>query len=321
MLNREKVKRRSLRSRLLGLVLRWRLKPKLTSDAFDPPRFRRWLDREMGRKPTADAVDIQPDEVRPDDAAEDGMGPPVPGEWYLPEGAPAEACVLYFHGGGYLFGSPLSYRSFTTQLAARSGVRVFAPDYRLAPEEPFPAAIDDALSSYRWLVEQHDIPADNIVLAGDSAGGGLALALVHALKAEDLPLPASVIALSPYADLAARGQSLDENARSCTMFTGEAIRRAASIYLQGAEPELALASPLYGDFTGFPPLLIYVSDAEALRDDGLRVAERADRAGTDVDLRVWRGQPHVWPIFYPLLPEAATTLDEMAAFVQRSLKR
>jgi len=304
MLKRTDINTRSLRSRFMSLVLRWRLKPKFTAEHFDPPRFRRWLDREMGRKPTTAGVAIR--------AAEDA---PVVGEWNVPDGAPTDTCLLYLHGGGYLFGSPLSYRSFTTQFAHRAGMRVFVPDYRLAPENPFPAAVDDALATYRWLLDQ-GLTAGNIVVAGDSAGGGLSLALVHTLKQHNLPLPAALITLSPYADLLATGESLDSQSRSCVMFTGESIRRAAAIYLDGADGSSPLASPLYGDFGGFPPMRIYVSDNEVLRDDGLRVAEMAAEAGVEVELEVWRGQPHIWPIFYPLLPEADRTIVEMGRFAR-----
>lgn len=308
MLHRNDVKRRSIRSRLVSLVLRWRLKPKLTSEDFDPARFRRWLDREMGKKRTASGVDIHP----VDDT-------PVPGEWHIPAGVPDNQCLLYLHGGGYLFGSPLSYRSFTTQLAKQAGMRLFAPDYRLAPEYPFPAAVDDALAVYRWLLEDQQVAAENIVLAGDSAGGGLSLSLVHALKQHDLPLPAAVMTLSPYADLLATSESLESNTESCVMFSAQGIRRAAAVYLDGADGSSPLASPVYGDFADFPPLLIYASDTEALRDDALRVADVAAKAGVDVDLRVWHGQPHVWPIFYPMLPEAGITIAEMAGFAKQSL--
>lgn len=304
MLKRTDIKRRSLRSRIISQVLRWRLKPKLTSENFDPPRFRRWLDREMGSRSTQPGVQIT--------AAEDA---PVPGEWSIPEGAPEGECLLYLHGGGYLFGSPRSYRQFVTRFAHRAGMRLFTPDYRLAPEYPFPAAVDDALATWRWLLDK-GIPASSIVLAGDSAGGGLSLALIHALKDLGLPLPAAVITLSPYSDLLTTGESLESNTDSCVMFSADGIRRAAETYLAGSDGSSPLASPLYGDFTGFPPLLVYVSDTEALRDDSLRVAERATEAGVAVDLRVWHAQPHVWPIFYPLLPEADRTIAEMAQFIE-----
>lgn len=308
MLHQKEVRHRSLRSRLVSLVLRWRLKPKLTSEDFDPHRFRKWLDREMGKKRTADRVEIHP--------VEDG---PVPGEWHIPHDVRDDQCLLYFHGGGYLFGSPLSYRSFTTRLAQQCAVRCFVPDYRLAPENPFPAAPEDALAIYRWLLEEKGVEAKNIVLAGDSAGGGLSLALLHSLKQEGLPLPAAVMTLSPYTDMLATGESLESNSDRCVMFSADGIRRAAAAYLDGADGKSPLASPLYGDFSGFPTMLMHLSDSETLRDDGLRLARKAADAGVEVDLRVWHGQPHVWPIFYPLLPEADQTIGEMAQFCKQAL--
>lgn len=314
MLSRSDIRRRSLRSWLLSRFLRWRFKPRMASEDFDPVRFRRWLDREMGGKRTAPGVAIEPVTV------ESGLGETrltVPAEWYTPDNAERDSVILYLHGGGYLFGSPLSYRAFTTRLAQQAGMRVLTPDYRLAPENPFPSAVDDALAAYRWLLESAGIPASGVVLAGDSAGGGLAMALVHALKAEGEALPGAIVALSPYTDLATTGDSLEENSERCAMFTADSIRRAARIYLAGAEAELPLASPLYGEFDGFPPLFIMVSDTETLRDDGLRVAEKADQAGVEVQLQVWRDQPHVWPIFHPLIPEASRSIRDMAAFARR----
>ncbi|MEX1196699.1 MAG: alpha/beta hydrolase [Pseudohongiellaceae bacterium] len=318
MLTRQDIRRRSLRSWLFSRYLRWRFKPRMASDDFDPVRFRRWLDREMGSQRTAAGVTIKPVTV------ESGLGETriaVPAEWSVPDETAGDRVILYFHGGGYLFGSPLSYRSFTSRLAQEAGMRVLAPDYRLAPEQPFPAAVDDALAAYRWLLEAEDVPPSRIVLAGDSAGAGLALALVHALKAEGDPLPAAIMTLSPYTDLATTGASLEENSGRCAMFTAESIRRAARTYLAGAEAELPLASPLYGDFQGFPPLLILLSQTEALRDDGLRVAEQANRAGVEVQLQVWRDQPHVWPIFYPLIPEASRSIRDLAAFARQYSRR
>ena len=304
MIEQRLITSRSLRSRLLSAMLRWRLKPKLTGEHFDPPRFRAWLERDNASRKTTPGVTIT-------EFAE----AQVRGEWHEPLDAIPGRCLLYLHGGGYLFGSPRTYRVFTTRLAQLSGGALFSLDYRLAPEAPFPAAVEDALVTYRWLLQRY--PASAIVLAGDSAGGGLALALLHALKDAGLPLPAGATLLSPYTDLLATGASLELNSVSCVMFDATAIRRAAAIYLAGQDGAAPLASPLYGDLAGFPPLHIQVSDSEVLRDDSLRLAERLDQAGVEVQLDIWRGQPHVWPIFYPLLPEAARSLDAMAAFARR----
>lgn len=301
MIERRLIHSRSLRSRLLGIVLRWRLKPRLTSEDFDPARFRHWLERSSRSRKTCPGVNIR-------EIAE----AQVKGEWHEPIDAMPGRCLLYLHGGGYLFGSPRTYRAFTTRLAQQSGSALFSLDYRLAPEAPFPAAVEDALAAYEWLLQRY--PAKHIVLAGDSAGGGLALALLHALKSSGLPLPSGATLLSPYTDLLATGTSLESNAASCAMFDGASIRRAAAAYLAGQDGTSPLASPLYGDFNGFPPVHIQVSDNEVLRDDSLRLAERLDQAGVEVRLDIWKGQAHVWPTFYPLLPEAARSLRDMATF-------
>ncbi len=300
-LTRKSIKRRSVRSYLISWFLRRNFKPKLLSPDFDAPRFRQSLDRDMGRNPVATDVEIEAFE-------QDG----IRAEWNIPAGEKSSQVILYCHGGGYLFGSPLAYRTFTTRLAKQSGARVFVLDYRLAPEHPFPAAADDALAAYYYLLETRD--PRTIVLAGDSAGAGLCLSLLAQIKEAGLPMPAAAMLLSPYADLSTTGVSLDSNSHSCAMFSGDSIRRAAATYLAGADALDPRASPLFADYTGFPPLLIYVSDSEVLRDDGIRVAEKAAVAGVTTELQIWRGQPHVWPLFVPRLPEAVTVLDEMAAF-------
>lgn len=302
MLTRTLVKRKTLRSRMLSWFLRKRFKPKLLRPDFDPARFRLVLDREMGKNSPARDVDIRPVQV-----------PGVSGEWLVPAGVQSKRVILFSHGGGYLFGSPLSYRAFTSRLAAACQLSVFVLDYRLAPEHPFPAAANDVLAAYRYLLSDHG--ADQIILVGDSAGAGLSLSLLVQIREAGLAMPDCAVLFSPYADLAATGESLDSNSRTCAMFDGDAIRRAAATYLNGAEATDARASPLYADYAGFPPLLIYVSDNEVLRDDGLRVAQKAADAGVPTDLRIWRGQPHVWPLFVPHLPEANTALKEITGFV------
>ena len=304
MLTRTTVSKRSLRSRFTTWVLKRKFKPKLVADDFDPVRFRKGVDRDMGKVAPADGVTIQP-------VDQNGLK----GEWQIPEGAVSGRCILYCHGGGYLFGSPAAYRAFTTRLARASKLALFSLDYRLAPEHPFPAAPTDAMAAWHYLLESY-LP-DQIVLAGDSAGAGLVLSLLHQIKKADMAMPARAVLLSPYADLLATGASHDANSASCAMFTGDSIRRAAAIYLNGADGADPLASPLYADFSGFPPLRIYVSDNEVLRDDGIRVAESAAAAGVETDLRIWRGQPHVWPLFVPVMPEANKVLDEIAGALKQ----
>lgn len=244
------------------------------------------------------------------------------GEWAgCPSAGAAAPVVLYLHGGGYIGCSPATHRSLVGSLVQRIRGEAWVPQYRLAPEHPFPAALDDAFAAYRHLVEERGVSPSRLVVAGDSAGGGLALSLVHRLKASGLPLPAGVVTFSPWADLAATGASLDENSDRCSMFAGDTIRRAAGFYLGSADPFDPLVSPLYGDFAGFPPLLVHASLDEVLRDDAMRVAQRARDAGVAVESRWWPRVPHVWQFFPAVLPEARESLALTTAFVSRCLAR
>lgn len=230
------------------------------------------------------------------------------GEWV--EGPKAGRTLLYLHGGGYIACSPLVYRPITAAFA-RSGFRVFAPDYRLAPEHVFPAALDDCRAAFLRLQEKDSRP---IFLAGDSAGGGLALALMLSLRDRGEPLPGACALFSPWTDLASTGASIEENESRCAMFTAASIRRGASFYLGGADPRDPLASPLYGKFEGLPPLLIHVGADETLRDDSIRVAEKARAAGVRVELKIWPAVAHAWQLAPWFIPEARQSLDEAAAF-------
>jgi monoterpene epsilon-lactone hydrolase len=304
MLERSVVDSCSLRSKMLSAVLRHTLKPVLTSNGYDPVKSRYRLEHRMPERRTAKGIECS--------TVREGL---VRGEWQVPAQLRSSACIFYLHGGGYMLGSPGMYRGITSRLAQLSGARLLSLDYRLAPEHPFPAPVEDALAAYEWLLGQ-GIDARKIVLAGDSAGGGLALALIHALKKRGSDLPGGAVVFSPYADLLATGNSVRENRERCAMFDDRSIPQAAAFYLQGQDACSALASPLYGDFDGFPPLWIHVSDTEIVRDDGIRIADKADRAGVEVHLRIWKNQPHAWPAFYPLLPQADDCLKETAAAVQ-----
>ena len=244
-----------------------------------------------------------------------------PGGEFLswPGAAPTAPVLLYLHGGGYLAGSPATHRPLAASLVRRVSGLAFVPDYRLAPEHPFPAALHDARAAYRHLADELEIPPHRIVIVGDSAGGGLALALALALRDEAVPLPAAVVTFSPWTDLAATGHSLDENTERCAMFAGETIRRATRFYVGASDATNPYISPLYGDYRGLPPLLIHASHDEVLRDDAVRVAERARDAGVDVELRLWRRVPHVWQFFPAVLPEAGQSLREAARFISRNV--
>lgn len=240
----------------------------------------------------------------------------VKGEWIHHETG-NHRTIYFLHGGGYVAGSPATHRSFTIALSRAAKADVFALDYRLAPEHRFPAAIDDAVNGYRWLLKQKGISHKNIIIGGDSAGGGLAIATLIALRDEGLPLPKAAVCLSPWTDLAGTGTSLTTNDGSDPMFHGDGVKKLASVYCHSEMQLNPLVSPIYADLKGLPPLLIYVSDIEILLDDSVRLAERARHCGAKADLRIRSGLPHVWPIFIGLkLPEACESLAEIASFIQ-----
>ena len=232
-----------------------------------------------------------------------------------PRSAPAPRIVLYLHGGGYLFGSPQTHRQVLLAMADAFQAPVYGLDYRLAPEHPFPAAVEDAATAYRWLLARH--PQASIVLAGDSAGAGLAIATALGVRDAGLTRPAAIVAFSPYTDLAVTGASVESNAKSCAMFTPRGIHEAAAMYLAGADARDPRASPLYGDFNGLPPMLLFASRHEILRDDTLRIAERAAAAGVKVELIVRDRLPHVWPVFVTLLPEARDAFAIVKSFARQ----
>lgn len=242
----------------------------------------------------------------------------VVGEWVTVRGSAAQRTIYYLHGGGYVFGSPKLYRPFTSTLAKAAQAKVFALAYRLAPEHRFPAAVDDAVAGYRWLLTQGVRPA-NTLIAGDSAGGGLTLATLVRLRAAGLPLPAATVLFSPWTDLAGTGKSLQANEATDAMFYADALKWFAPIYLGKASSLEALASPLYADLKGLPPLLLFVSKSECLLDDSLRLAAKARAAGVSVDLQAWDDLPHVWPVAVALLPEARAALQLLVEFAQRQL--
>jgi acetyl esterase/lipase len=240
----------------------------------------------------------------------------VPGEWLRPANGAAAGTLLYLHGGGYFACSPETHRPITGGFA-RSGLDVFAPAYRLAPEHPFPAAIDDAVAVYRGLLAS-GIPASGITVAGDSAGGGLAMALLLSLRDAGDELPAAAVLFSPWTDLAGTGASLQSNSERDAMFAGEGMDRAVAPYLAGQDPRHPLASPLYAELGRLPPLLIHVGTYEVLLDDSARLADRARAAGTAVTLRTWPVVPHVWQLFP--IPEAAQSMTSAASFLHGALR-
>ena len=226
--------------------------------------------------------------------------------------------ILYLHGGAYSYGSPSHYRDFIWRIAAATSARVLCIDYRLAPEHPFPAALDDALSAYRWLLAEGAAP-QRMAVMGDSAGGGLVFAMLLRLRDEGCPLPAAAVALSPWTDLALTGASLATNAAADPMLKAEQAPSFARHYLAGADPRHPYASPLYGDPSGLPPTLIQVGSDEILRDDAVRMADKLRGAGCRVEIEIWPRMPHVWQLFARVVPEARQAVERIGAFVRREI--
>jgi acetyl esterase/lipase len=224
--------------------------------------------------------------------------------------------ILYFHGGGWVLGWYHTHRMLTARLAQAAGMPVLAVDYRLAPEHPFPSALDDCLAAYRWLLAQ-GWPPSRILFAGDSAGGNLVVAVMLALRDSGEPLPAAGACISPMTDHLMTGESF--HARTDALLTEEFVAFASAHYLAGTDPRAPLASPLYADLSGLPPLLIHAGGDEILLSDCTRLAENARKAGVEVELEIWPGMWHVWHSFAPFLPEAKEAIEHVAGFAKRSL--
>jgi len=237
-----------------------------------------------------------------------------------PVDADEKQVVLHLHGGGYVTGSIGAYLMLCIPMAKALRTRIILPEYRLAPEHPFPAALDDALKAYRWLLAQ-GYAGSSIILSGDSAGGGLCLATVQALRDAGDPLPGAVLCMSPWTDLTHASQSHKDNIRSEVLLRTDMLKLWASYYAGTADLKNPLISPAFADFRGFPPLLILVDRGEILFDDARMVAERAKAAGVQVTLSVWDGLWHVWPIVGALVPESGQAFDEMARFLGEKVLR
>jgi salicylate hydroxylase len=231
----------------------------------------------------------------------------------------ADNVVLHFHGGGYLIGSAKGSLEYASRLATAVDGVCYTVDYRLAPEHPYPAAIDDAVAAYRALLGR-GIPASSILLSGESAGGGLAVALALALRTAGDPLPAGILAVAPFADLTLSGESVRAFNGDDPAANRDLLTFMGASYFQGHEPTDPLVSPLFGDLTGLPPLFVTATQGEVLLSDAMRLAERAERAGVDVTLRLVEDSVHVYTIF-PFLPETESTMDEVADWARRNLQR
>jgi epsilon-lactone hydrolase len=252
-----------------------------------------------------------------DDVATERVGAGgVPAEWISAPGIDQDSVLLYLHGGGYVLGSMRTHRVMLGHLSRAAGCRVLGLEYRLAPENPFPAPVEDTLSAYRWLLT-HGYNHRKIVLGGDSAGGGLVVAALVAMRYAGEPLPAAGVCLSPWVDMEATGQSFITNATSDPSVARDRILRFASIYLAGKSAQAPLASPIHADLRGLPPLLVQVGSIETLLDDARGLTQRAQAAGVPVELEVWEDMPHVWHHFAPILPEAQQAIARIGEFVRK----
>jgi acetyl esterase/lipase len=240
----------------------------------------------------------------------------VKSEWIsAPEADPGRA-ILYLHGGGYVIGSIATHRALAGRLSRAAKARVLVIDYRLAPEHPFPAAVDDSVAAYRWMLAQGLKPS-RIAVSGDSAGGGLSAATLVAIRDAKLPLPAAGALLSPWVDMEGIGASMTSNDSVDPMVHKDGLLGMAKAYLGGKDPRSPLAAPLYADLAGLPPLLIQVGTSETLLDDAARLAERAKKAGVNVTYEPWQNMIHVWQIFAPILDEGQQAIDKIGAFVRK----
>ena len=295
----------SLARPLLDLGLRLTEKRALARET-DPARLRARLERRVRHLFAAPrGVALDP-----------GQLGRVPCLWLTPEGVAPDAPVLmWFHGGGYVFGSPRTHAHMVARLAQMAGLRACLPAYRLAPEHPFPAAPDDAFAAWEALIASERTPA-HVLLGGDSAGGGLALSLLGRLCQAGGVLPAGLVAISPLTDLSFAGESWTRNARSEAMLPAARARDLEEMYLAGAAPTDPRASPLFADFPGAPPVWLTASDSEILLDDTRRIADALTAQGVAVRCEITHRLPHVWPFFWRYLPEGQASLRAAARWIR-----
>ena len=243
----------------------------------------------------------------------------VPAEWTATPAADRNSAVLFLHGGGYVIGSLDSHRHVASEIGRASGARALAIDYRMAPEHPFPAAVEDALAAYRFLLDSGIRPA-RICIAGDSAGGGLVVAAMLAIRGAELPQPGCGWCISPWVDLACTGASMRDNATRDPTVQKDGVLEFAGIYLAGADPRSPLASPIHGDLRGLPPLLIQVGSVETLLDDSFSLARVAGLADVHVELQIWPEMIHVWHLFHPMLAAGRRAIAAGGTFVRSTIK-
>lgn len=240
----------------------------------------------------------------------------IPAEWISAPESEKDRVILYLHGGGYLFGSARTHRVMLAHMARAAKAQVLALDYRLAPEIPFPAPVEDSVSAYQWLLGQ-GFASEKISFGGDSAGGGLVVAALVALRSVGEPMPAAAVCISAWADMESTGASQATNAEADPSVSKERLLKIAKVYLAGKDPRAPLASPIHADLTGLPPLLLQVGSIEVLLDDSTMLKDRANEAGVPVEMEVWEDMPHVWHHYAPILPEAREAIGKIGEFVLR----
>ncbi len=228
-------------------------------------------------------------------------------------------CDIYLHGGSYYCGSFKTHGGIAARISKFSEIPVLFPDYSLAPEKPFPAALEDVITIYRWLIEHKKIKPDKVIIAGDSAGGGLALAVLIKLRDEKINLPAAAVCLSPWTDLALTGDSIKTKEKEELLLTETELEQTAKIYLRNTDSKNPLASPLYVNMEGLPPILLQTGTEEILLDDTIRFAERAEKSGVKITSDIWSGMWHGFQLYGNLMPESKKAIKKIGEFIQNIL--
>ncbi len=239
----------------------------------------------------------------------------ITGEWLIPAKTASDTIIMHCHGGGYIMGSPASHRSMLSWMAHLCKCKVFSFDYRLAPEHPFPAGLEDAEAVYRWLLDE-GFPARDIILSGDSAGGGMAVAMAVKLREKGVALPAALVLLSPWVDLTLAGVSIDSRKTHDILLSPDLLRIAAKLYTAEHPADDPLISPLFADLSGLPPVLIQAGSKELLLSDAVRLAGALQKAGSEAELQMWDNVMHVWHFTAAYLPEARRAIQSIHTFIR-----
>ncbi len=276
-----------------------------SSEAADIPAQRERMDKLSEFFPVPEGTSVEP-----------GVVGGIKGEWVRAKNARKDATLLYLHGGGYVVGSSKSHRHLAAALSEAAGISVFAADYRMAPEHPYPAAVDDAVAAYKGLLDS-GLPPSKLAISGDSAGGGLTMATLIAARDKGLPMPACAVPISPWADLTQSGDAYrSARAKRDPMITKDGLDQMAAVYLGGKNAKAPTASPAFADLKGLPPLLIQVGGDEALHSDSVTLAANAEAAGVDVSFESWGGMMHVWHAFFPILSEGRDAVARIGSYIK-----